>query len=76
MSCAGLSHEVRVGGGGKCGVVLWCWVVCWLPHWGEGVSCQGLVGWVAVPRGLLAFSLVFPGPWAVWDLCGVGLGFS
>ena len=60
----------------------WCCIVSWLPHfWGE-VSCQGLVGSVAargagvVPRGLRAFSLVFPGPWAVWDLCGVGLGVS
>ena len=35
VSRAGLSGEVHVGGGGKCGVVRWCWVVCWLPH-GEG----------------------------------------
>ena len=85
VSRAGLSGDVRVGGGGECDVVWWRWVVCSLPHLGWGVSFLGLVGLVAAlgwswgGAGLfcavfLAVPLVFLSPWAMWDRCGEGPG--
>ena len=44
VSLAGLSVEVSVSGGGGCGVVWLCWVLCVFPHAGGGAWC--LVPWV------------------------------
>ena len=81
---AGRSGEVRVGGGGECGVMWWGWVVCWLPHWG-GSIVSGSVGlggcsWLVigqcgpVRRGLMVVSLGFPCLRAVWGLGPLGWG--
>ena len=86
MSRAGLSGEVRVGGGE--GSAVWCcgaWSCLGFPFGGNIVSGSGEVGgcsWLvlgrcrAVPRRLLVVSLVFPSLWALWDLCSKGLRLS
>ena len=57
-----------------------CWFVRWYRMWGQyGVAgCSSLaVGRCgAASRVLLVLPPVFPGPWAVWDPCGVGPGVT